>query len=225
MPLISVITPASRGVKYLSNLFRDLKNQTFRNFEHVCVFDGKVPDDVKVLVDQHKKLYPLKFHSISKDLGDMQRAPGTKARNYGTSIAEGEYACYVDDDLRLRDDYLEVHINGMGDKILSVIQAACAESRVYKDGKKDQFIVIPEIGLSTFPVICHIDTVSCLFPRKWILEDPWRYEPEHDFKLIKRIVEKHHPQVHIKNGIKADLDGLFTHGIRDWVSMPPFYRP
>jgi hypothetical protein len=84
--------------------------------------------------------------------------------------------------------------------------------------------LIPEIGLPYFPIICHVGTPCVMVPRKWALEDPWRYEPEHDFRFIKRIVEKHKPEIHIKHGLQVDVDGLITKGVRDWVSIPPFFR-
>jgi len=224
LPLISVITPASRGVKDLSNLFRDFNNQTFRDFEHIVVYDGKVPEDVKALADQYKKLYSLRFCSITKDLGDMQRSPGTKPRNHGTSLAKGKFVVYFDDDDRVKDIFLETHVNGIQENMISVVQMSCSESRIYKNGKPERVVLVPEIGLPFFPIICHVGTPCCMFPRKWALEDPWRYEPEHDFRFIKRIVEKHKPLIHLKNGMVVDVDGLVTKGIKDWVSVPPFYR-
>lgn len=224
MPLISVITPASRGIKDLANLFRDFKNQTFRDFEHIVVYDGKPPSDVVALSEHYKKLYNLRFMSISKDLGDMQRAPGTKPRNHGLSHAKGDYVVFCDDDDRYKDVYLEVHANGMSDKVISVVQMSCAESRIFRDGKPDRIKLVPEVGLPFFPIICHVGTPCVMMPRKWALEDPWQYEPEHDFRFIKRIVEKHKPQIHIKHGMVCDVDGLVTKGIKDWVSKPPFIR-
>jgi glycosyltransferase involved in cell wall biosynthesis len=226
LPLISVITPASRGVKDLSNLFRDFNNQTLpkNNWEHVCIYDGKVPEDVQNLVEQYKKLYNLNFKSIAKDMGDMHRSPGTKARNYGTSIAKGQYVCFCDDDDRYSDKYLEKFIEGMQVNMITVVQMSCSEARMYKNGDPTRIKLIPEVGLHHFPIICHIGTPCFCVPIKWALEDPWRHEPEHDYRFIKRIVEKHKPLVYIKYGMQVDVDGLVTKGIKDFVSMPPYNR-
>ena len=225
-PKISVITPASRGVKCLSNLFRDFKNQTVpkSEFEHVVVYDGTIPADVQKLADEYKKLYNLRLVSIKKDMGDMRIAPGTRPRNYGVSIAKGEYCCFADDDDRFKDAYCESFLSNMGDKVVACVQMSCQKSRMYLDGSKDEWVLIPEIGLPHFPLICHIGTPCFCVPREWALAEPWRHEPEHDYRFIKRICERFHPEVRIIGGMSVDVDGLVLRGLRDWVSNPPFYR-
>jgi glycosyltransferase involved in cell wall biosynthesis len=222
--MVSVITPASRGVKELSTLFRDFYNQTYKNFEHIVVYDGKPPEEVQKLADHYKKLYNLKFTFVSKDMGDMLRSPGTKPRNYGLSLAKFPYTCFCDDDDRYKDTYVETHLNGMQENMISVVQMSCSEARIFRNGNPKRIVLVPEVGLPYFPIICHVGTPCCMFPRKWALEDPWRYEPEHDFRFIKRIVEKHKPLIHLKNGMVVDVDGLVTKNIKDWVSKPPFFR-
>ena len=222
--IISVITPVSRGVSELSNLFRDFKNQIFKDFEHICVFDGPIPEDVQKLVNEYKKLYNLKFTNIKKDMGNMQISPGTRPRNHGLSIASGNFVCFFDDDDRARDTYLASLIDSMQENMLSVVQMSCQESRMVRGGDPKHIVLIPEVGLKHFPVICHVGTPCVLLPRKWALEDPWRHEPEHDFRFFKRIVEKHNPLIMVKHGMQVDVDGLVTKGIKDWVSVPPFYR-
>ena len=224
MPAISVITPASRGVKDLSNLVRDFRNQTLQNFEHLVIYDGKVPPDVQKFMDEHRKDYNLKFCSVPKDPGNMKIAPGTRPRNYGIKIATGDYLVFADDDDRYKSTYLETLYSHMFEPdMISVVQMSCQESRIYRDGKKDRIVLVPEIGMP-FPVICHFGTPCFMLPHKWAVEDPWREEPEHDFRFVKRIVEKHRPKVSLSYGLQVDVDGLLIRGLRDWVSIPPFNR-
>ena len=223
-PLVSVITPASRGIKELTQLFRDFKNQTFADFEHVVCWDGTVPADVQEFMKGHEKDYNIKFCSIRKDMGDIKIAPGTKPRNYGLSVATGKFVVFCDDDDRFRSTYLETLITGMRENTISVVQMSCQESRMFRDGDPKRIRLIPEVGLKTFPVICHVGTPCVMMPRSWALEDPWRHEPEHDFRFFKRVCEKHRPMILINHGMQVDVDGLVLKGMKNWVSAPPFYR-
>ena len=224
MPLISVITPASRGVDHLSHLLRDFKNQTFKSFEHIIVYDGEVPADVQNLMESHKSDYNFKFTSIKKDLGNMSVSPGTNPRNHGISLAQGDFVIFCDDDDRYRDVYLETLINNMQDNMITVTQMTCSEARMYRNGSPHRTKLVPEVGLPTFPVICHVGTPCAMLPRKWAVEEPWRHEPEHDFRFLKRIVERFHPLISFRAGMNVDVDSLVIGTLKDWVTVPPFFR-
>jgi len=225
--LISVITPASRGVMALGYLINDFRNQTFPKelFEHIIVWDGDIPQDVKDFMDLHKNEYNINFTNISKDVGDMKIAPGTRPRNHGVQIAKGAYVVFADDDDRYKDTYLESLATCIGhDNMISVVQMSCQESRMYKNGNPNRIVLIPEVGLPGFPIICHVGTPCFIVKREWALECPWEHEPEHDFRFIHRIVEKYKPQVNFIGGMAVDVDGLVTRGMKDFVSHPPFFR-
>jgi glycosyltransferase involved in cell wall biosynthesis len=224
MPLISVITPASRDVRTLSYLLNDFKNQTLPKnmFEHIIVYDGKPPDDV---VNLMKTAGPwTKFSNIEKDTGNMKIAPGTRPRNHGVNLATGDWVVFADDDDRYNDRFLETFAAGLSSNIVTIIQMSCQESKIYKNGNPNRIILIPEIGLHEFPIICHVGTPCFIVKREWALECPWQNEPEHDFRFIKRIIDKYKPMVQINGGMLVDVDGLVLRGARDWVSYPPFFR-
>lgn len=224
IPIISVITPASRGVPYLTQLLRDFRNQTFKNFEHVIVWDGSPPDDVRTFIKKHVKDYNIVFTSIQKDMGNIKIAPGTRPRNHGVSLAQGKWVVFADDDDRYRDTFLERLISGAGENMIPVIQMSCPESRMYKNGDPNRIVLVPEIGLPFFPIICHVGTPCFAVPRTWALAHPWQHEPEHDFRFIKRIVEAYKPAINLIGGMQVDVDGLVLRGMKDFVSTPPFYR-
>ena len=224
MPVVSVITPASRGVKELTSLLRDFRNQTFSDFEHIIVWDGEPPTDVVEFMEQHKNDYNIKFYNIKKDTGNISIAPGTKPRNYGITQANGAFVVFADDDDRYRDTYLEALVTDLREGMINVVQMSCSEARMYKDGDPTRIKLIPEVGLPYFPMICHIGTPCFIVPREWAEEEPWREEPEHDFRFIKRIYNKFNAKVTVKIGMQVDVDGLVIQGMHDWVSHPPFFR-
>ena len=175
MPKISVIVPFSRGIKEIEQILRDFRNQTFRNFELLIVRDGSIPEDIQNYINTHKKENPNAiFSSIKKDRGNMKDAPGTNPRNHGISIAKGEFVCFCDDDDRYRDSYLEAFAMNMRENTIVVQQMACSESRIYRNGNPDNIVLIPEIDLQTFPVICHYGTPCSCLPTAWAKAEPWR---------------------------------------------------
>lgn len=220
---LSIITPTCRGVKNLTQLLRDFKNQTFKDFEHIIVHDGKVPPDVQAFMKDHENDYDIKFVSIPKDMGNTSIAPGTKPRNHGLSLARGEYVVFADDDDRYKDTYAEILVTGCRDNIINVVQMSASEHRI-NGGNPRHIKLIPEVGLPTFPMICHVGTPCFIVKREWALIEPWREEPEHDFHFIKRICDRFQVLVRIVPGMLVDVDGEVTVGMKDWVSIPPFYR-
>jgi len=223
MPVISVITPSSRGIKETSQLLRDFRNQTFRDFEHVIVRDGEPPQEITDLIKEEGAPNTVFCH-IKKDRGNMNISPGTNARNYGLSKAQGEYVVFFDDDDRAKDIYLESLITGMQEDSITVVQMSCQHSRMYKNGDPDRIVLVPEIGIPIFPVICHVGTPCFIIKRDWALAEPWRHEKEHDYRFIKRICERFKPKIRIVGGMLIDVDGLVLKNMKDWVSNPPFYR-
>ena len=102
MPSVSIITPSHRGVKELQNIINDFRNQTFKDLEHLIIYDGTPPDEVKQFMEKDHG-YTIRFFSIEKDMGNMSIAPGTKPRNYGLKKAKGDHVIFCDDDDRYRD--------------------------------------------------------------------------------------------------------------------------
>lgn len=224
MPKVSVIVPFSRGIKDLEQLLRDFKNQTFRDFELLIIRDGKIPENIQNYIDGHKKDHPnVSFHWCKRDPSHINGKCNPTPRNYGASIARGEWLINFDDDDRASDKYVETLATNSHDNYLTVVQMACRESRMFKNGDKDRIRLVPEIGLPSFPICCHMGTPCFIVKKSWTLESPWQYEPEPDYRFIKRICEKFHPTVQIVGGMAVDVDGCVL-GMHDFVSLPPFYR-
>lgn len=223
MPKITVVTPCSRGVKTLQTLLNDFRNQTYKDFEHILVYDGRPPEDVMLFMQDHGGHPETKFVWIDKDPGNMSTAPGTRPRNHGTRIGSGDYVVYADDDDRYKDTYLEVLGSSIQGDMIHVVQMSCSESRQSR-GDPTRIKLIPEVGLPGFPMACHVGTPCFIVPRDWALQCPWQEVTDHDFHFIRNICEQFKPTIRIFPGMQVDVDGLVIGTMKDWVTQPPFYR-
>ena len=61
MPKISVIVPTYNVEKYLSQCLDSILNQTFKDFECICINDGSTDNSLlilqKAIENAHEKLY------------------------------------------------------------------------------------------------------------------------------------------------------------------------
>lgn len=98
-PLISVVIPTLNRYEYLKDVFRDLENQTYSNFE-VIVVDQT--DDFRKDFYQGWNLRLKYWYQEEKALW--------KARNEAIMAAEGEYILLYDDDSLVALDWIEQHL-------------------------------------------------------------------------------------------------------------------
>ena len=97
MPKISVIVPVYNVEKYLSECLDSIINQTFPDFEIICVNDCSTDKSGNILEDYSRKDNRIKifYHQFNQGLG--------AARNTGLKNAHGKYVQFLDS-----DDYFEL---------------------------------------------------------------------------------------------------------------------
>ena len=92
---ISIIIPVYNVEKYLRECLDSLLNQTFQDFEIICVDDGSTDKSLEILQEYKRK--DDRFVIL------QQRHSGAgSARNNGIRLAEGKYIQFLD-----ADDYFE----------------------------------------------------------------------------------------------------------------------
>jgi glycosyltransferase involved in cell wall biosynthesis len=94
-PFFSIVVPIFNVEKYLEKCLSSLVNQSFNDYEIICVDDGSTDSSGKIC-NSYQAIYPKKIrvlHKINQGLG--------YARNSGISMSIGKYLLFVDS-----DDYL-----------------------------------------------------------------------------------------------------------------------
>ncbi len=99
-PKVSIIVPFYNSSCYLKQCLNSIKNQTWADFEVICIDDGSNDNSGEICSDFVRT--DSRFH--------MYRQPNSgvsAARNYGLKEAQGEYVCFVDSDDIVAPRYLE----------------------------------------------------------------------------------------------------------------------
>ena len=94
-PKISIIIPVYNVEKYLCECIDSILNQTFHDFEIICVDDGSIDKTLEILRDYKNKderIFILQQH----------HSGAAEARNNGIRLARGKYIQFLDS-----DDYFE----------------------------------------------------------------------------------------------------------------------
>ena len=98
-PEISVLIPVYNAEKYLLQCLRSLQEQTFSDFEIICVDDGSIDDSYTII--QKAALKDSRIRLLEQTNQGV-----AAARNRLLSEAAGKYVTFVDADDRVAPDYL-----------------------------------------------------------------------------------------------------------------------
>ncbi len=97
--MISIIVPIYNAEKYLNECLDSILNQTYNDFEVLCINDGSSDNSEEICKRASIKDGRIKY--FSQNNGGV-----SKARNTGINNAKGEYLCFVDADDVIDKDFL-----------------------------------------------------------------------------------------------------------------------
>ena len=101
MPKISIILPVYNVEKYLKQCLDSIINQTFTDFECICVNDGSTDSSLKILQQYASK--DNRFKIINQENKGL-----SESRNIGLSVAIGDYILFIDSDDFIDNNFCEV---------------------------------------------------------------------------------------------------------------------
>lgn len=104
VPSISIILPVYNGEKYIDDCLTSIIDQTFSDFEVICIDDGSTDKSGEILDNWADKENRIKvIHQKNGFAG--------RARNQAIKIARGNYIVFIDSDDILVQDALEKFYN------------------------------------------------------------------------------------------------------------------
>ena len=145
LPLVSIIIPTFNRYNVLASLLADLEKQNYSNFEVLII------DQSWDLNEEFYKRYKYKINII------RQKTPALwRARNKGIETANADLLLFLDDDSRLRPDWIFEHLKCI-DYFKADISSGISKSKI---GAK-----IPE-NYSYFRLSDQLDTGNVLIKKE-----------------------------------------------------------
>ena len=156
---ITVVLAAYRSVKRLQEIINDLFNQSFQDFEVIVVDDlsSSEIEEAVAAVDSSKINY------IKKQLGS-----NSSAKNCALDFAKGEYVVFVEENSKLKQNYLEILYNEISKNNLDIAMLTRDGYPSILDEKisSGQEYLIEEIKRLKSDLNYNI--TSCMFKRKFL---------------------------------------------------------
>lgn len=122
MPKLSVILPVYNMENYLADTLKSIQNQTFSDFELICIDDGS-KDNSLAFLKKASEQDPRVTVLSQENLG-----PG-QARNVGLEHANGEYVIMLDSD--------DIYLSTMFEKMLNKAEKTNADVIVCRSSEFD----------------------------------------------------------------------------------------
>lgn len=150
---ISIIIPYYKKLSFFKKTIDTIKNQSFKNYEVIIIYDDDDKKDLKFVKSLIKCNKKFKLFVNKKNLG------AGKSRNIGINLSRGEYISFLDsDDLWLRNklkdqykfmsnnnyDFSHTSYSIINDKGLKIQNRYAKQITLYSDLLKSC-----DIGLST----------------------------------------------------------------------------
>lgn len=170
MPKISIIVPIYNVERYLPACLDSVLNQTFTDFEIICINDGSTDGCGQILSDYATKDSRIKVIT--------QKNQGVSvARNTGIQSATADYIAFVDSDDELAPTFLEKMYNTITQTNSDVVWCDFQQGEIKKDWPNNE--TEPQIytdPFDRFVMECpnmQMSTVNKLYRREIVQKCPF----------------------------------------------------
>ncbi|MFV0379319.1 MAG: glycosyltransferase family 2 protein [Anaerorhabdus sp.] len=105
MAFVSIVVPVYNVEKYIGHCLDTLINQTYKDYEIICVNDGTKDNSLEIL-NEYQKKHPKLIKVISQENQGL-----SQARNTGLKYVSGKYVMFVDSDDYVENNFIECAVN------------------------------------------------------------------------------------------------------------------
>lgn len=100
MKKISIIIPVYNSSKYLKTCLDSIRQQTFSNWEAICIDDGSTDESYAILKNYSEQDSRFRVYR-------QKNAGQSSARNFGLTLVRGDYISFVDSDDFIEPEFLK----------------------------------------------------------------------------------------------------------------------
>ena len=173
---ISVITPTYNRSDLLVDAIKSVQAQSYDNWEMLVVGDHCTDDTEKVVTQFNDPR--VKFFNLEKHAGGY----GGASRNFGISVAEGDWLAYLDDDNRYKPGHLSAMYTTAMEKEALLVYCS-TELRSWFD---PQYHVVRS---SPAPRLARVDTSEIMHHKS--VSETWDYLAyTQDWKYFNTLLRK-----------------------------------
>lgn len=200
-PNISIIIPCYNCGELVGDTLKTLENQSYKDFEVICINDGS-KDDTLAVLNKWQKESPLNIKVI-----DQENSGVSITRNRGIDAADGKYILFLDADDMYRSDFIELLLNALEDSGADV--AYCRLSRTY-DTVFNNEAYEPEYTVKTCSEAMHdllykmgsFGFYCYLYRSEWLKKENIRFVPDSKFGEDREFIWKY--MCHCSNAAFVD---------------------
>ncbi|PWT29260.1 glycosyltransferase family 2 protein [Butyrivibrio fibrisolvens] len=169
--MVSIVMPVYNAAEFINDSIDDVLNQTFTDFELICVNDGSTDDTASILEEKAEiDNRIIVIHQANKG--------GGAARNAGMGHACGKYITFWDADDRFEPDLLELSVEELESNNHDMVVYDGDAFDYYSGEHKDAPWLIKNKNYmsGTCPFICFNTTVwNKIFNREFIEKKGFRF--------------------------------------------------
>ena len=105
--IVTIIIPVYNTERYLRQCLDSVINQTFKDFECICINDGSTDNSYNILKEYVQKDNRFTVINLPENKGQGN------ARNKGINIAKGKYITFIDSDDWVKENHIEQLYNNI----------------------------------------------------------------------------------------------------------------
>ena len=183
-PLISIILTYHRKRKYIKKTIKSIKDQSYKNFQLICVYDDTDKTDLNYL----KKL--MATIKIKRLIVNKKNLGVASSRNIATKHIKGKYTAFIDADDLWKKDKIKKQLKYM-QKSNSDISFSSYEI-ISQSGRVDGIRVVPKnISYKVLSKKCDIGLSSVLIKSKILKKNKFpKLKTQEDFGLWLKLIRK-----------------------------------